>query len=140
MTDDLKAKKEYLLSYKAIEKRIQQIEDDIHRMRIEASGAKAIQYSDMPKGSTNLQSPQETYMLALDQAIGRSLQLKAEYISKKEEIKRAIHKLGNADMESLLEYKYIDSMTIRQISEKMGYERTQLYRIHDKAMEKLKIN
>ena len=141
MTDGelIQEKKDYLYSYKPIERRIRQIEEDITRLELEADGARAIQYSDIPKGSMNLQSPQETYVTMLEKAIVNRIKAKEELVQKREEIKQAIHKIGNADMECLLEYKYIDRMKMKQISKMMGYERTQLYRIHEKALENLKI-
>lgn len=135
----IQEKKDYLYSYKPIERRIRQIEEDITRLELEADGARAIQYSDMPKGSTDLQSPQEKYVTMLEKAIENRIKAKAELVQKREEIKQAIHKIGDADMECLLEYKYLDRLKIKQISKMMGYERTQLYRIHEKALEKLEI-
>lgn len=135
----IQEKKDYLYSYKPIERRIRQIEDDIRKLKLEADGARAIQYSDMPKGSMNLQSPQETYVTLLENAVERKWKLKEEYVRKKEEIRQAIYEIGDADMESLLEYKYLDRLKIKQISKLMGYEKTQLYRIHEKALEKLEI-
>lgn len=135
----IQKKKDYLYSYQPIERRIRQIEDDIRKLKLEADGARAIQYSDMPKGSINLQSPQETYVTLLENAVERKWKLKEEYVRKKEEIRQAIHEIGNADMECLLEYKYLDRLKIKQISKLMGYERTQLYRIHEKALENFKI-
>ena len=64
-------KKDYLRSYKPIERRIRQIEEDIHKLQLEADASRAIQYSDMPKGSSNLQSPQEAYTIALEEAINK---------------------------------------------------------------------
>lgn len=141
MTDGelIQEKKDYLYSYKPIERRIRQIEEDITRLELEADGARAIQYSDMPKGSMNLQSPQETYVTLLENAVERKWKLKEEYVRKKEEIRQAIHEIGDADMECLLEYKYLDRLKMKQISKMMGYERTQLYRIHEKALENFKI-
>lgn len=141
MTDGelIQEKKDYLYSYKPIERRIRQIEEDITRLELEADGARAIQYSDMPKGSMNLQSPQETYVNLLENAVERKWKLKEEYVRKKEEIRQAIHEIGDADMECLLEYKYLDRLKMKQISKMMGYERTQLYRIHEKALENFKI-
>ena len=135
----IQKKKDYLYSYQPIERRIRQIEDDIRKLKLEADGARAIQYSDMPKGSMNPQSPQETYVTLLENAVERKWKLKEEYVRKKEEIRQAINGIGDADMESLLEYKYLDRLKIKQISKLMGYEKTQLYRIHEKALEKLEI-
>ena len=132
-------KKDYLYSYRPLENRIRKLQEDISRLKIEADGAKAIQYSDMPKGSVKLQSPQETYVTLLESTIERLWEIKTECIRKKEEIRQTIHTIGDSDMESLLEYKYLERMKIKQISEMMGYERTQIYRIHDKALERLEI-
>ena len=135
----IQEKKDYLYSYKPIERRIRQIEEDITRLELEADGARAIQYSDMPKGSADLQSPQEKYVILLEKAIENRIKAKAELVQKREEIKQAIHKIGDADMECLLEYKYLDRLRMKQISQRMKYERTQLYRIHDKAIETFQI-
>lgn len=135
----IQEKKDYLYSYKPIERRIRQIEEDIIRLELEADGARAIQYSDMPKGSADPQSPQEKYVTMLEKAIENRIKAKAELVQKREEIKQAIHKIGDADMECLLEYKYLDRLRMKQISQRMKYERTQLYRIHDKAIETFQI-
>ena len=105
----IQKKKDYLYSYKPIERRIRQIEDDIRRLKLEADGARAIQYSDMPKGSMNLQSPQETYVTLLENAVERKWKLKEEYIRKKEEIRQAIHEIGDADMEATV-YKGLQAV------------------------------
>ena len=135
----IQEKKDYLYSYKPIERRIRQIEEDITRLELEADGARAIQYSDMPKGSADLPSPQEKYVTMLEKAIENRIKATAELVQKREEIKQAIHKIGDADMECLLEYKYLDRLRMKQISQRMKYERTQLYRIHDKAIETFQI-
>ena len=96
-------KKDYLRSYKPIERRIRQIEEDIHKLQLEADASRAIQYSDMPKGSSNLQSPQEAYTIALEEAINKRTALKAEHVKKKEEIKQTIHSIHDEEQEELHE-------------------------------------
>ena len=131
-------KKDYLRSYKPIERRIRQIEEDIHKLQLEADASRAIQYSDMPKGSSNLQSPQEAYTIALEEAINKRTALKAEYVKKKEEIKQTIHSIHDEELEELLEYRYISEMPIRQIAKKIEYGTAQTNRLLSKALKEIK--
>lgn len=130
-------KKDYLRSYKPIERRIRQIEEDIHKLQLEADASRAIQYSDMPKGSSNLQSPQEAYTIALEEAINKRTELKAEYVKKKEEIKQTIHDINDEELEELLEYRYIDKLSWHEVERKMNYGKSQVDRMHSKALRKL---
>lgn len=131
-------KKDYLRSYKPIERRIRQIEEDIQKLQMEADASRAIQYSDMPKKLSNMQSPQEAYTIALEEAINNRAALKAEYVKKKEEIKQTIHSINDEELEELLEYRYISEMSIKQIAKKIGYGTAQTNRMHSKALKEIK--
>lgn len=132
-------KKDYLRSYKPIERRIRQIEEDIHKLQLEADASRAIQYSDMPKGSSNLQSPQEAYTIALEEAINKRTALKAEYVKKKEEIKQTIHSINDEELEELLEYRYIEKASWKDIEKRMSYGKTTINRMHGKALKELNL-
>lgn len=133
-------KKNYLRSYKPIERRIRQIDEDIKKLQLEADASRAIQYSDMPKGSSNLQSPQEAYTIALEEAINKRTELKAEYVKKKEEIKQTIHNINDEELEELLEYRYIDKLSWHEVEKKMNYGKSQIDRMHSKALRKFNYN
>ena len=59
-------KKDYLWSYQPVEKRIRQLDGEIERLRLERDATKAIQYSGMPNGQADRTSPQESYVMALE--------------------------------------------------------------------------
>ena len=132
-------KKDYLRSYKPIERRIHQIEEDIQKLQLETDASRAIQYSDMPKGSSNIKSPQEAYTIALEEAINKRTALKAVYVKKKEEIKQTIHSINDEELEELLEYRYIEKMSWKDIEKRMSYGKTTINRMHGKALKKINL-
>ena len=83
-------KKDYLWSYQPVEKRIRQLDGEIERLRLERDATKAIQYSGMPNGQADRTSPQESYVMALEDAMQKREKLRIEYIRQQNEIKQAM--------------------------------------------------
>lgn len=130
-------KKEYLRSYRPIENRIRQIDDDIRALRMEADSSRAAHYSYIPSASSEHSNIQESYVIALEEAVSKRLEMKAEYVRKRDEIKNCIHEIGDADLERLLEYRYIDKLSWYEVEKKMNYGKSQVNRMHSKALRKL---
>ena len=127
-------KKDYLWSYQPVEKRIRQIDGEIERLRLERDATKAIQYSGMPNGQADRTSPQESYVMALEDAMQKRLKLRIEYIRQQNEIKQAIHAIGDPELELLLEYRYMECMTIAQVASKIKYSISTTNRKHSMAL------
>ena len=62
------------------------------------------------------------------------------YVDKKEEIRRVINSLTNADERLCLKLRYLDFCSWVDIAEKMAYSERQVYRLHDRAIAHIDVS
>lgn len=138
MNKEEKAKKiSYLKSYKWIEKRIKNLEGELERVRLNEMMPSAKIGDGMPHGSGN-QRDLSDYAVTLENYIKRLEESKKELYKRKEEIQRCINRL-EPKYAFILEQFYIDEVDAIDIGAKIGYEKTKVYEIRNKALELLKI-
>lgn len=126
-------KKEFLRGYKRISNRIKTLENQRDEYRQEIESAKAMQYSDMPKG--HKQSDLSDYIVRLE-GMEERVSLKIEEKKREKlEIESCITDVDN-DIESEILYKrYIELKEWPDIAKEIGYSITQTYRYHGYALK-----
>ena len=126
-------KKEYLRSYKTYVRRIKEKEDDLKRIELEKKNPSAIRYSDMPHGSGS-STDLSDYMVACEKLEAEILKAKTEYVKKREEIMAAVHGMKNQEYAELLELKYIDNLSWKEVGKRMGFAPDTVNKKHGKAL------
>lgn len=126
-------KKEYLNGYRKKTRKIESLEEQKKSILADMRNAKAIEYSDMPKGSGK-QSDLSDYIVKLEGLIERIEETKDE----KHQLRIAIEEII-VDMEDgvecdILRKKYIEVKSWATIAEEIGYSVKQAQRIHGKAL------
>lgn len=128
-------KKQYLRGYKRVCNRIDTLGLQIQELREAKEAAKAIEYSDMPKG--NKQSDLSDYIVKLER-LEEKVQYKLKEKSREKlDIESNITDIDD-DVESDVLYKrYILLMDWEDIAREVGYSIRQIYRYHGRALHNL---
>ncbi len=131
-------KKEYLAGYRKACKKIESLKEQLESLWEIEQSIKSQQMSDMPKGSSRHQDLSvlmvklEDLQEKIDDAIVESCRIKLE-------IEEALWELKDAEGARVLRFRYIYFIRCSEISKIMNYSRTQVWRIHDKAIKNLKM-
>ena len=69
----------------------------------------------------------------------RITELRNERLARFEETREKIEQLEKTEEKNVLVYRHLQNMKWKDIEKKLGYERRQLLRIYDKALEHLEL-
>lgn len=129
-------KKEYLRGYKYARRREQRILEQIQQLRLDAMFP-CIQGDGMPRGSS--QSDLSDYMESWETLMEKLKEEHAEAGRICTEIRETIGKAEDEDEIEILERRYIMGQTWEAIAEKIGCDRSTVFRKHGDALKKIKI-
>lgn len=133
---DVKKKAAFLLQYSRMKERVLILLERRKAYESDIYGIKATTYSDEPKGGglpTGLDT-KVIKLLTVSEDIDKEL---ADLTVKMEYIKAAITRLTNYKYRSVIELKYIDGMTIKQIETVTGYSSSNVNYYTKKAIKAL---
>ena len=130
-------KKEYLLEYKRIHRKIQSLENQRRSLVETMRSAKAIEYSDMPHGSKL--SDLSDYIVKLDRLIAEIEKYEKKLRIKRLDIERSIVSLDNGVESDVLRKHYIELKSFETIACELSYTYRHITRIHGWALQHLKI-
>lgn len=133
MTESNERKKNYLQGYRRIYHKIKSLEEQKQSLVESMRSAKAIEYSDMPKGTK--QSDLSDYIVRLDKLIGEIEEKKRELELKRIEIETCIVKMDDGIESDLLRKRYIELKNWEKICNEMNYSWRQIHNIHSKALQ-----
>ena len=132
-------KKEYLKTYRRMVLREKSLEEDIQELRANEMFPGAVKYTDMPKGC-NGNGDLSDYAVKISEKIE---ELKEQYfltIVKKMEIKEKIRRVNDAELQEILELRYIHFYSWQKIATERGYTYRHVLRLHGEALKKFKMS
>lgn len=131
-------KKDYLKSYKKTRNRLNSLELQLERIKIDMVHVRASQGDGMPraKGETTDLSRYMEQMADLEEQIDNK---RAELIDKQIRITSAINFLDDDDECTVMTEKYLNGKTWEQVAEDNGYSWRTVHRIHGRALKKIKL-
>lgn len=129
-------KKEILLRYTAIERRIKRLSDEKKRWEEKATSISP-SYSAMPKsaGEDKVQSA-VCRIIELEQQMDQEIDAQ---IDLRGIIDAAISGLGDERLQDLMRYRYIDDMKWEEVSDKLCLDCRWVLRLHARALDRLTI-
>ncbi len=136
MTREEREKQKSLNRYRDISLEIERMIEERAREYSKACKITPV-YTDMPKqtsGDNKLQRAIEK-LLEEDQRLAEKI---TEYLTAKREIEAEIETVEDEQLRCLLRYRYIDHLTWEKIAEEMHYSVQHTYKLHIKALEKIK--
>ncbi|MGI5857627.1 MAG: hypothetical protein ACOX64_14400 [Candidatus Merdivicinus sp.] len=135
MTPENEAKKEYLLQYRQMERRINLLLAE--KAQLLALATKVTpSYSDAPRGSSsgNRTSIVVEKIIACEDEINQTID---QAVDLREEIKQKINEVPDERLREILRRKYLLGQKWEQVAYEMGLEFRWIRRLHGKALSKL---
>jgi hypothetical protein len=132
--------KEYLEQAGRLRKRIKRKINEIQILRQRAEGINGSGINDMPRTVSPNRSKMEGTVfkiMALEQDIKDTQQ---EYDALIADMERRIKAVDDADDRDLLTKRYLEFKTWKTIAAEFGYSVQHIYRLHAKAVEKLRVD
>lgn len=132
--------KEYLEQAERLRKRIKRKINEIQILRQRAEGINGSGINDMPRTVSPNRSKMEGTVfkiMALEQDIKDTQQ---EYDALIADMERRIKAVDDADDRDLLTKRYLEFKTWKTIAAEFGYSAQHIYRLHAKAVEKLRVD
>ena len=124
--------KEYLKSYRPLRLAILRLEDRIATEESQAERATSI-LTGMPRGGGG-KFADELWAALADSKEIYQWKLK-EALALQKEIEHFIGRVPGDINKLLLQLRYVDCLSWPEISDRMGYERTHIHRLHGAALE-----
>lgn len=133
-------KKEYLQQYRLIDGEITSINEDIMRLRELSTQTTSGNMTGMPSGTSD--KTEASYAIIIQRIIDmetcRNRKI-AELLLLKHQIESAINAVQDIRYRTLLRDKYINGLTLEQISVNMNYCWRHIIRLHGRALQAVKI-
>lgn len=131
--------KEYWDKAESLRRRIKRKINEIHVMRQRAEGMNGSGINDMPRTVSPDRSKMEGTVfkiMALEQEVK---DMQAEYDILLADAERRIAQIEDYDLHDLLVKRYLEFKTWNAIAAEFGYSVQNIYRLHAKALEKLRV-
>lgn len=130
----VKEKKQYLTNFKAINANIERLQNDLVRWWCLATKCSS-DYSDIPKSSLKGNDKIQTAVEMMERI---SCEIE-KFIFLKNNVEDSINTIDDEDLKLILRYRYIDGLKWAEISDKMMLNIRWIYRLHNRALERIKI-
>ena len=125
--------KEQLSSLRRMSQEINTMQDYITMLRQEAEGVGAMRLSDMPKGGIS-KDMSDTIAKIVDLQ-NDSYRLILSHLEKRELVMLVIAQIEKTEPRTVLIRRYILNEKWEDIAAAMGYEMSQVYRLHSEALQ-----
>lgn len=131
---EIERKREYLEEYGKIYRKLLSLCCEKASLIASMQSAKAIEYSDMPKG--NKQTDLSDYIVKLERLIEDIDNKKQELEYKRLDIEKYIYELDDREKQ-VLRMKYIELGQWKKIALKTGLNIRTVHRVHERSLKKL---
>lgn len=129
----IEQKKQYLQTYRALDREVQRKVDDLAHWRAKATQITPV-LDGMPKAKT-VTSRMEDVVIRIVQLENEVNEDIDHLVALKEEIMQRLEAMPNYTFRMLLQYRYIQCMTWEKMAEAMHYTWQHLHKLHKKALE-----
>ena len=132
--------KEYWEQAERLRRRINRKIHEIHLLRQRAEGMNGSGINDMPRTVSPNRSKMEGTVfkiMALEQDIQET---QAEYDALIDVMRQRIQRVADGDNRDLLIKRYLEFKAWKTIAAEFGYSEQNIYRLHAKALEKLRVD
>jgi len=129
-------KKEQLQKYREADGSLNQKLEELSRLKALCCKVTTTM-SDMPKGGCAVKEDTYIRMIELGNEINTDIDA---LVDKRHEIEQLIMTVGNPTLQTLLRYRYINGDKWDVIATKMGYEVSNVFKLHGQALGALSID
>ena len=128
--------KEFLRRVRGIDRRIDQAQERVDRIRARLEAGRMANLSGMPRGRSRDWTETADMLIELEQRVNATIR---EMVRLKLAAMDAIDAVEESRLREVLELYYIDNYTWEQVSKTMGYDQRHVFRLHGKALLAVKV-
>ena len=126
--------KEFLRRVRGIDRRIDQAQERVDRLRARLEAGRMANLSGMPRGGSRDWTETADRLIELEQRVNATIR---EMVRLKLAAMDAIDAVEESRLREVLELYYIDGYTWEQVAETMQLDPRWVYRLHGKALLKI---
>lgn len=128
--------KEFLRRARSVDRRVDETEERIERLRARLEAGRMSSVTGMPRGGSSDWTETADRLIELERRYNERVR---EMVRLKLAAQDAIDQVEDARMRELLELRYIDGMTWEAVAERMGYSTRQVTRLHGYALRMVRV-
>lgn len=128
--------KEFLRRVRGVDRRIDQAQERVDRLRARLEAGRMANLSGMPRGGSRDWTETADRLIELEQRVNAQIR---EMVRWKLAAMDAIDAVEESRLREVLELYYIDGLTWDKVSETMQLDRRWVTRLHGKALLKIKV-
>lgn len=128
--------KEFLRQARSIDRRIDEATERVERLRARLEAGRLSSVTGMPRGGASDWTDTADKLIELEKRVNARIREMCRY---KRAAMDAIDRVEEARLREVLELYYIDGFTWDQVAERMGTDIRWVYRLHGKALMKVKV-
>lgn len=128
--------KEFLRRARGIDRRVDEATERVMRLRARLEAGRMAQISDMPRGGNSDWTETASALIDLEKDMNAKIR---EMVKVKRLAMEAIEAVEEIRYREVLELYYLNGYTWEKVAEQMGYDQRWVYRLHCKALRKVRI-
>ena len=128
--------KEFLRRAREVDRRVDEAQERVERIRAKLEAGRMNRLTGMPRGGSGDWTQTADRLIELEQRVNAQTR---ELVRWKLAAMDAIGLIDKAREREVLELYYIDGFTWEQVAERMDYDLRWVYRLHGKALQRVKV-
>lgn len=128
--------KEFLRQARTIDRRVDEATERVERLRAKLEAGRMSSITGMPRGGAGDWTQTADKLIELEKRVNARIR---EMVRLKQVAMDAIETVEEARLREVLELYYLDGFTWEQVAERMALDIRWVYRLHGKALLKVKV-
>ena len=128
--------KEFLRQARTIDRRVDEATERVERLRAKLEAGRMSSITGMPRGGAGDWTQTADKLIELEKRVNGRIR---EMVRLKQVAMDAIDQVEEARLREVLELYYLDGFTWEQVAERMALDIRWVYRLHGKALLKVKV-
>ena len=128
--------KEFLRRARRVDRRVDEATERVDRLRAKLEAGRMSSITGMPRGGAQDWTATADKLIELERRVNERTR---ELVRWKLMAMDAIDLVDEARLREVLELYYIDGFTWEQVAQRMNYDVRQVFRLHGKALQKVKV-
>lgn len=128
--------KEFLRRARSVDRRVDEAAERVERLRAKLEDGRMSSITGMPRGGSSDWTQTADRLIELEQAVNARTR---ELVRWKLAAIDAIRQVEEPRLAEVLELYYIDGFTWEQVAQRMGLDQRWVYRLHGKALLRVKV-
>ena len=128
--------KDFLRRARHVDRRVDEATERVDRLRAKLEAGRMSSVTGMPRGGPADWTDTADRLIELEKRVNSKIR---ELVRIKHAAMDAIDRIDEARLREVLELYYIDGFTWDQVAERMGYDKSWVFRLHGRALQRIEV-